>query len=243
MSKNVLDRMLEDNQNSTRINQAKLIAKTSAEVALLVVSINGKKVLEKATSKLKTPGPILDFGKGKTASQMLGKAGKLINKGSEKLGRLAFETVKSKTIAKVKNDIKATLPEATLEALKIIEKFREKAATTKNILETFKQAAATPLNANGGINSVSAVLLGEGELTHGVIGYAAKVLKAAEGKPENYALKVLTNGEQELDKKIGQITTDLLADTKVMFESAKEDAEAAEADDRSEAAIKKMREA
>lgn len=237
MSKYELDRMLADNQNSTRMNQAKLIAKTTAEVAMLAVGVNGKALLSKAAGNLKTARPILDFGKGKTAGQILGNAGKGLNKGSEMLGKAAFETVKNKTINKVKNDIKATLPEATLEALESLEKV---SATTKNILETFKKAAASPHDANGVINSVSAVALGEGDLSHGVIGFADKVLKAAEGKPKNYALKVIEGGQKQLDEIISKTTTDLLNDTKAMFESAKEDAES---DDRSEEAIKKMREA
>ena len=239
---NDLDRMLADNQNSTRMNQAKLIAKTTAEVAMLAVGGAGKKALSKAAGSLK---PALSTG-AKTGYDTLGKTvlnkAKLVlkegskklvpalKKGSEMVGKVGLEQGKSK----VEDKIKEQLPAEVQQVLEL----KEKIDKVKGILGSFEGAITR--GSNGKIDAAAKVVLGEGDLTHGVIGYADKVLKAAEGKPKNYALKVIAEGEKQLDHMIGQTTKDLLKDTAKMLESAKEDAES---DDRSEEAIKKMREA
>lgn len=241
---NELDRMLADNLTSTRMNQAKQIAKTTAEVAMLAVGVNGKAILSKAASSLK---PALSTG-AKAGYDTLGKrvfnkaklvlkegSKKLVptlNKGSEMVGKEVVGQIKGK----VEGEIKQQLPP---ELAALIET-TSKLSNTQNILNSFK--APLPKGPNEIINAASQIALGKADLTHGVVGYADKVLKTATGKPSNYALKVLTGGEKQLDRMIGQTTKDLLNDTKKMLESAKDDAEADD-DDRSEAAIKRMHKA
>lgn len=220
-----LDRMLADNQNSNRMNQLKLIAKTSAEVALLAVGIQGKGLLVKATGNMKTPGPILDFGSKATAKEMTVAAGKKIKEGAVKTLKKGTETLGNKIVGRI--------PE-----IRDLKKAQQGLASIKDALASFKGGLSG--DANGKINAASKLVFGEGDLTHGVVGYGEKVLKAAEGKPSNYALKVITGGEKQLDHKIGQITTDLLKDTKEMLESAKKDAES---ENRDEADIKALRKA
>lgn len=230
-----LDRMLADNLTSTRMNQAKQIAKATAEVAMLAVGVNGKAILSKAASSLK---PALSTG-AKAGYDTLGKrvfdkAKVVLKEGSKKLVptlnkgvEIAGKEVVGQIKSKVEGEIKQQLPP---EMITLIEA-QEKLSATKNILNSFK---ALPKGPNETINAASQIALGEADLTHGVVGYAEKVLKKAEGKPRNYALKVITGGEAQIDHMITRTTADLLKDTREMFETAKDDAEA---DDRNEKSI------
>ena len=148
-----------------------------------------------------------------------------LGKGGEIVGR--------ESLSQIRAEVKKQLPPeiATLEEL------RQGLSTTRNILNSFRKPL--PNDANGIINAVSKATLGKAELTHGVIGYADKVLKGAAAAGKN-SLKVITEGEEQLNRMIGQTTVELLNDTKKMLEASKRDAED---DDRSEADIKRMRKA
>lgn len=241
---NELDRMLADNQNSTRMNQAKQIAKITAEVAMLAVGGAGKKALSKAAGSLK---PALSTG-AKAGYDTLGKRvfnkAKLVlkegapalKKGAKMVGKVGLEQGKSK----VEDKIKEQLPAEVQQVLEL----KEKIDKVKGILGSFEGAITR--GSNGKIDAAAKVVLGEGDLTHGVIGYTDKVLKAAEGKPNAYALKVIEGGQKQLDHMIGQTTKDLLKDTAKMLESAKKDIDEEVKDDwesGSEIAIREMRKA
>jgi hypothetical protein len=148
-----------------------------------------------------------------------------IGKGSEIVGK--------KGLSQIRAEVKKQLPVeiATLEEL------RQGFSNTRNILNSFRKPL--PNDANGIINAVSKATLGKADLTHGVVGYADEVLKGAAATGKD-SLKVITEGEKQLDCMIRQTTADLLNDTKRMLEASEKDAED---DDRSEADIERMRKA
>ncbi|RIE16959.1 hypothetical protein [Candidatus Cryosericum septentrionale] len=242
-----LDRMLADNQNSTRMNQAKQIAKSTAEVALLAVGIHGKAILSKAAGSIKTPlaKTVLKNTSAEPLKKNL-KAGydTLYEVGKKKLkdpkllqtlGKGA-EIVGKEGVARIKGEIKKQLPPEIAALQDISAGF----TNTRELLKALHSPLPTEIN--GVINAVSKATLGKGDLTHGVIGYANKVLKsiAVPGKNSKYILAQLKGGEAQIDKMIGQTTAELLKDTKEMLENSEKDAED---EARSEEDIKRIRKA
>jgi hypothetical protein len=144
-----------------------------------------------------------------------------------------IEIVGKEGLSQIRAEVKKQLPPeiATLEEL------GQGISTTRNILNSFRKPL--PNDANGIVNAVSKATLGKADLTHGVVGYADKVLKGTAGPGKN-ALEAITEGKEQLNRMIGQTTVELLNDTKRMLEASKRDAED---DDRSEADIERMRKA
>lgn len=227
-----LDRMFANNQDSTRMNQAKQIAKSTAEIALLAVGINGKGVLGKKAGNLATPaaGTVHDVGgveaariatakeaarikaaneatRMRTANaaskrpgaatpkpgydNLLGAAGKKLNdakflhpkanivgKALEKLDKEKIshalgkgaEFVGKGALSQVDAEAKKQLPPEISDLIKS----RSELGGIRNSLDAFKGIAS--LDTNGMINGIAKLTLGKPDLTHGVVGYASKVL-------------------------------------------------------------------
>lgn len=171
-----LDRILENNQTGMRMKQAQQLLKIAAEVALLAVTSGASGALSKAgagVSKAAGAGAKVGAGLGSATGKELAKRGfsEGLKKGLNMSGKAVLEQGKNKVIREVGNKIKEQLPDGTLTALERAESLKKSADNTKNILESFKNIKA-PNDANGIINAASAVLLGEKNLTHGVVGFA-----------------------------------------------------------------------
>jgi hypothetical protein len=250
---NDLDRMFANNQNSNRMNQLQQVARTTAEVALLAVGIHGKSVLGRAAGNMKTPaaGSIFDVKGKEMVRKLAGEQGKrrLLDRGYDTLYEIGRRKLKdpkflrglgkgSKVVGReVFSQIRAEVKKQLPPEIATLDELRQGFSNTRNILNSFRKPL--PNDANGIINAASKAALGKADLTHRVVGYADKVLKGAVG-PGKDPLKAITEGEEQLDRMIGQTTADLLKDTRRMLEASEEDAED---DDRSEADIERMRKA
>jgi hypothetical protein len=235
-----LDRMFANNQDSTRMNQAKQIAKSTAEIALLAVGIHGKGVLGKTAGNLATPaaGSAQDIGgleaakikatkdaarikatnetarmkAANAASKRPGAAtpkpgyDTLYEAGKKKLNDAKFlhpkENIVGQALEKLDKEKishafgkgaefvgRGVLSQVGAEAKKQLPpevsdliKTRSELGGIRNSLDAFKGLSS--LDTNGVINGIAKLTLGKPDLTHGVVGYANKVLKGlvAPGK-------------------------------------------------------------
>jgi len=202
---NQLDRMIADNQTGMRMKQAQQLLKVAAEVALLAATSGASGALGKAGASVsKAAGAGAKAGTGLVKERLGEGMKKGLAKVPNMLGKAALEQGKNKGVNEIKNKIKEQLPDGTLTALERAESLYKSATNTKNILETFKQIKS-PHDANGIVNTVASVVLGEKDLTHGGIGYAPKVLNGTAPSPSAEKAKEAVAKMTELENQTNTV--------------------------------------
>jgi len=142
-----LDRIFAKNQDSNRINQAKQIAVTAANIAMLAVGIHGKGVLGKMAGNMPTPPPGTIFDV----------------KGKEMAAKLAADAVAQRTKEEVaKTVLNKNVGTRVKETLK--NGFDKAKATTKKldkekILSTLKKGAE--VGGKGALSGVRSEVISE----------------------------------------------------------------------------------